>query len=1083
MNGPIAQTLNNTAFAPLGAVSNFTATLWIKQFTSITNTQNRGPRLLLFGPGITDNNGTTNDISLYFQTTNAIYFKYNNSTIAAPIYYNPLPTNVWIFLALVYDGTNNAYIYMGTEASPAKLISVTGIGAQAVNFSTNANLLIGNRSTDRARGFSGWFDEVRFYTGNGDANFIENIRQTSTPLLVTQCFPDGNTLMEGTNTLTFTANSTNGINTSGVSVSVNGTNVSGSLVFSGPSTNLTVSYTGLPVNPILQSPAGINAATINIKITDNGGITTTNNINYDTFSPTNFTWEGEDYDFNSGGFIDNPRFAFQVAADTYYQTSGTAGVDYSDNGAGTSRVYRSPFDLVATEYSVSTGANGGASVGELMRQKILDAFALDPTIRDVDMGNFDGPGSASGLPNWVNYTRTFPGGSYNIYTRAAFGATAGDATLSMVTNGWGTSSQSNVALGTFTLANTGGWESYEWVPLRDSSGNLVRVDLPNGTNTFQLTANSGGGGNHNFMMLLPANTNVPAISGIYPNGTNMFQSSTNLSFTASSPIGVAIGTNSIVVQLRATNIVSGIVMNITATNGLLITGNATNRQVSLLLASNTTYTAVIAVTDANGNPASAQVSFDTYNPVFTWEAEDYNHDSGQFIDNPQTNAYLGLGAANLIDAFGPNFTNNPTAQLYRSAGLNTETNSDVPRLPWIIGGLTDYDVGFNNTGNWGDYTRTFPAGSFNILMRGANGSTATGLATLAKVSADTTSTNQTLTTLGTFSIPVTGGWQSYTWVPLRDANGNLAQFTGGSVQTLRLTSGSGYNVNFYALLNANTNLPILANVQPPGTNIFEPTNTLSFTAASSAGISTGSISVTLNGVDISSNLTITGTSTSRNVSYPHLQPNNNYAVAISATDGNGNTVSTTLRFDTFSAANYQWEAEDYDYDAGQFIDNPQTNAYAGLNASNLVDAFQTNFAGTFLYRPSGTDTEVNGDLPRAKYEGTGFSDYTAGFFSDGAWLNFTRHYPAGSYNVYGRMATGGGSDSSCEFYEVTSGWGTTNQTLSDLGSFSVPFIGWETYTFVPLRDTNGNLVSLNFNGSTNTRFASRARRRPSRCRT
>jgi hypothetical protein len=158
MNGPIALTISNAAFAPLGVVSNFTATLWIKQFTSITNTQNRGPRLFLFGPGITDNNGTTNNISLYFQTTNALYFKYNNSIISAPIYYNPLPTNVWLFIALVYDGTNNAYFYMGSEASPAKLLAVTSIGAQSVNFGSNANLLIGNRSTDRARWFSCWFD-------------------------------------------------------------------------------------------------------------------------------------------------------------------------------------------------------------------------------------------------------------------------------------------------------------------------------------------------------------------------------------------------------------------------------------------------------------------------------------------------------------------------------------------------------------------------------------------------------------------------------------------------------------------------------------------------------------------------------------------------------------------------------------------------------------------------------------------------------------------------------------------------------------------------------------------------------------
>src|ERR1700722_6842174 len=165
INGPIALTISNAAFAPLGVVSNFTATLWIKQFTSITNTQSRGPRLFLFGPGVTDNSSTTNDISLYFQTTNALYFKYNNSIISAPIYYNPLPTNVWLFIALVYDGTNTAYFYMGSEASPAKLLAVTSIGAQAVNFSGGANLLIGNRSSDRARGFSGWFDEMRFYTG------------------------------------------------------------------------------------------------------------------------------------------------------------------------------------------------------------------------------------------------------------------------------------------------------------------------------------------------------------------------------------------------------------------------------------------------------------------------------------------------------------------------------------------------------------------------------------------------------------------------------------------------------------------------------------------------------------------------------------------------------------------------------------------------------------------------------------------------------------------------------------------------------------------------------------------------------
>jgi len=211
----------------------------------------------------------------------------------------------------------------------------------------------------------------------------------------------------------------------------------------------------------------------------------------------------------------------------------------------------------------------------------------------------------------------------------------------------------------------------------------------------------------------------------------------------------------------------------------------------------------------------------------------------------------------------------------------------------------------------------------------------------------------------------------------------------------------------------------------------------------------------------------------RSVTYPHLQPNTSYTIVIHVTDANGNAASTTLTFDTFSAANYAWEAEDFDHDGGLFIDNPQTNAYAGLGAIVGVDALQVNFAGTYLYRTNGMDTEVNGDQPRAQYQGTGFSDYTAGYFSDGAWMNYTRNYPAGTYYVYGRMATGGGADSSVTLSEVTSGWGTTNQTTTQLGTFAVPFTAWESYTFVPLRDNSGNLLPVTFNGSTNTLRVSR----------
>src|SRR6476660_2749037 len=136
-----------------------------------------------------------------------------------------------------------------------------------------------------------------------------------------------------------------------------------------------------------------------------------------------------------------------------------------------------------------------------MRQKVRDAFALDPSVREVNVGFFDG-GTGSDLPNWMNYTRTYPTGPFNVYTRVAFGGGASSSTLYTVTSGVGTTTQTTNSLGTFTLPNTGGWQSYSWVPLRDANGNLVRVDL-GGIATLRLTAGSGGGGNNNFLMLAP----------------------------------------------------------------------------------------------------------------------------------------------------------------------------------------------------------------------------------------------------------------------------------------------------------------------------------------------------------------------------------------------------------------------------------------------------------------------------------------------------------------------------------------------------------------------------------------------------
>src|SRR6266705_3889479 len=96
--------------------------------------------------------------------------------------------------------------------------------------------------------------------------------------------------------------------------------------------------------------------------------------------------------------------------------------------------------------------------------------------------------------------------------------------------------------------------------------------------------------------------------------------------------------------------------------------------------------------------------------------------------------------------------------------------------------------------------------------------------------------------LGTFSLTGTS-YSTWQWVPLRDSVGNLAKVDLAGQNTVRVTSGGGANANFYMLVPANTNLPSITGVSPSGAVLFQPTNTLVFTASSAAGISTNSITV------------------------------------------------------------------------------------------------------------------------------------------------------------------------------------------------------------------------------------------------
>jgi hypothetical protein len=848
------------------------------------------------------------------------------------------------------------------------------------------------------------------------------------PPVITNVYPDGSVLLQLTNTLAFEATSlTTTINAGGIQLVLNGVDVSAGLTVSGTDQDKKATYP-------LQSNLSYTAV---ITVTDTAGVGASKTVVFDTYSPNNFTWEAEDYDFNGGGFFDNPGLPSTAStpANSYYNTTGAIGTDYYDSAGDGGHDYR-PLDYMSTSVTA-----------DKLKPNYAAAQLTDATIQDYQIGYFN-----SG--EWLNFTRTYPTGKYNVYARLSAGNGAASLTLSQVTNNVVTNN-----LGMFSLTAYN-WSSWVYVPLADSFGNPVAVTL-GGVTTLRLT--TAGGANVNFLMLVPVASDVPVVSGAYPDGQRLFQATNKFAFNILSP-GIALNDSAIKLTLNGSNV----------TSQLTITGIATSKSVTFAgLQSNTTYTAVISATNVNGGAVTNTIAFDTFNPSYTWEAEDWDYNSGSFLANPvPLDGYAGLSGVEGVDYHD---NNNGGNMVYRSETMATDAGSDTPRTAYVNAAATDYVVGYfvsNSTGGaeWVNYTRQFPAGNYNVYARLSTSGNST--LRMSEVTSGVGTSSQTLKTIGAFS--ATGSsWSTFSYVPLRDAFGNLGVVSLSGNKTFRMTraGGADANMNFFMLVPARTDLPTLTAAGPSG--YLQSTNKVWFTASSAAGINTNNIRAIVNGQDVSSKLSFTGSSTSWSVVLAGvLAPSTSYTVALSFTDNNGLSASTTLTFDTFTPA-FTWEAEDWDYDSGKYYDNPQTNLYANLLGVDGVDFHDVSATGTNPYRGSGNAdaTEVCGDFTRPQYNGTGYVDYDVGYTATDEWENYTRTYPAGTYNVYLRAARGTTGNAVMGLSKVTSGQGTANQTTTSLGSFTVGNTGaWQTYQWIPLVDASSNLVSVTLGGVSTLRF-------------
>jgi hypothetical protein len=335
---------------------------------------------------------------------------------------------------------------------------------------------------------------------------------------------------------------------------------------------------------------------------------------------------------------------------------------------------------------------------------------------------------------------------------------------------------------------------------------------------------------------------------------------------------------------------------------LSVTGSATNRHVVVNnpLPDNLVNTAVFIARDASGNRATNVVTFNTFevnNPFI--EAGDYNYNAGSWFDNfaiSQPNyAYQGsrtvtniwYGYTNIdIEPYGLLGSNSVDYLETDLSGANnafrpgdlpqTEYCYDVDHNHFGSSGLWPFDLDYNETGEWQDYTRRLSNVTYTVYARMAGFGVNPVMLFERLTSPTVTSANQPRAALGAFSCPSdTGGVQSFTLVPLNDFFGNPVRVRLPGTNTFRTTCiGSSLSYNFAYLTfvpSANTNavLPYLASGSPsPGAQALTADPPVSFVIANAqSAVAPGTIQLFLNSSNVTSALTLSGDAAGTLVSY------------------------------------------------------------------------------------------------------------------------------------------------------------------------------------------------------------------------
>ncbi len=324
--------------------------------------------------------------------------------------------------------------------------------------------------------------------------------------------------------------------------------------------------------------------------------------------------------------------------------------------------------------------------------------------------------------------------------------------------------------------------------------------------------------------------------------------------------------------------------------------------------------------------------------------------------------------------------------------------------------------------------------------------------------------------------------------PFINAVGNVVLYLYGD----NGTDPSGYqvvydNLGACAPVAADNIAPIISGITPSdGANFLPASTQLSFAVADDADLPAGGIEVVLNGTTygVGNGITLGGTAKNRTVTLGGFEANQTYSGQIRVTDAGGIERTAGVWFDTFSTGNLVVEAEDYNFESGGYFNSPVRTFEGGGAADNSytdrVGTLDVDYSDTRA-NPNSADTKYRTfdpvrmqrtlDRARAPYNPDNLVfDYDVGDLAAGEWMNYTRDFAPGTYEVFLRESIVNLPAGDSVLEQVTGDPTAPDQTVKVLGSFLGKTSGF-TFRNVALTDGAGlNRVRLPLSGKTTLRL-------------